>query len=112
MNHDRNFSWWPSWSDISGEIQRAFEFFKTMGSYIEKILFRPKYDGECLHKLIKEMVKDKRIHETLTNVIIPTFDIKRLQPVNFTTLKVYYSVHCVHNFGSMSTTMFRGVCEF
>ncbi|KAK9946544.1 hypothetical protein M0R45_012005 [Rubus argutus] len=48
----------------------------------------PKYDGEYLHKIVKEKLGDIRLHETLTNVIIPTFDIKRLQPIIFSSYEV------------------------
>ncbi|KAF3320785.1 patatin-like protein 2 [Carex littledalei] len=46
----------------------------------------PKYDGTFLHKKIKELLKETKISETLTNLVIPTFDIKVLEPVIFTTI--------------------------
>ncbi|KAF3328783.1 patatin-like protein 2 [Carex littledalei] len=46
----------------------------------------PKYDGTYLHKIIKELLKETTISETLTNLVIPTFDIKDLEPVIFTTI--------------------------
>ncbi|XP_038902677.1 patatin-like protein 3 [Benincasa hispida] len=45
----------------------------------------PKYDGKYLRSLIKGLLGDITLKETLTQVIIPAFDIKRLQPVIFTT---------------------------
>nr|GMD94544.1 patatin-like protein 2 [Ipomoea batatas] len=48
-------------------------------------VFLPKYDGKYLHSLVKEELKDIRLKDTLTNVVIPTFDIKCLQPVIFST---------------------------
>ncbi|KAK6130934.1 hypothetical protein DH2020_035326 [Rehmannia glutinosa] len=45
----------------------------------------PKYDGEYLHQVIREKLGETRLHETLTNVVIPTFDIKNLQPTIFST---------------------------
>lgn len=45
----------------------------------------PKYDGKYLHSLTKEILGDTRMNQTLTDVIIPTFDIKRLQPIIFST---------------------------
>ncbi|KAJ4714934.1 Patatin [Melia azedarach] len=45
----------------------------------------PKYDGKYLHSLINELLGDITVKETLTNVVIPTFDIKLLQPVIFST---------------------------
>ncbi|CAA2977793.1 patatin 2 [Olea europaea subsp. europaea] len=48
-----------------------------------KSIVGPKYDGEYLHKVIREKLGDSRLHETLTNVVIPTFDIENLQPIVF-----------------------------
>ncbi|XP_015871138.3 patatin-like protein 2 [Ziziphus jujuba] len=53
-----------------------------------KALAGPKYDGKYLHKLVKEKLGDRRLHETLTNVVIPTFDVKRLQPTIFSSYEV------------------------
>ncbi|XP_060671922.1 patatin-like protein 2 [Ziziphus jujuba] len=79
---------WPSWMPSVGDALDWIQgTLKNVGNYIAQVLYQPKYDGEDLHKKIREMMNEKRIHETLTNVIIPTFDIKRLQPVSFTTLK-------------------------
>ncbi|KAH6825474.1 hypothetical protein C2S53_005961 [Perilla frutescens var. hirtella] len=48
----------------------------------------PKYDGEYLKSLIEELLGNITLSQTLTNVVIPSFDIKRLQPVIFTTRNV------------------------
>ncbi|CAN8284437.1 unnamed protein product [Cochlearia groenlandica] len=53
-----------------------------------KSLTGPKYDGVYLHQLIKDKLGDIRLHQTLTNVVIPTFDIKHLQPTIFSTYEV------------------------
>ena len=53
-----------------------------------KALMGPKYDGKYLHKLLKEKLGDRRLRQTLTNVVIPTFDIKRLQPTIFSSYEV------------------------
>ncbi|PON43968.1 Patatin-related protein [Parasponia andersonii] len=45
----------------------------------------PKYDGKYLHDTVRKILGNTRLHETLTNVIIPTFDIKKLQPVIFSS---------------------------
>ncbi|KAE7999594.1 hypothetical protein FH972_004002 [Carpinus fangiana] len=50
-----------------------------------KVLAGPKYDGKYLHKLIREKLGDTRLHQTLTNVVIPAFDIKKLQPTIFSS---------------------------
>lgn len=51
-------------------------------------LVGPKYDGDCLHSLVKEKLGDTKLHQTLTNIVIPTFDIKRLQPMIFSSYEV------------------------
>ncbi|XVE62771.1 hypothetical protein DITRI_Ditri06bG0146400 [Diplodiscus trichospermus] len=53
---------------------------------IETVFF-PKYDGKKLEEAIKEIVGNRKLRETLANVIIPSFDIKLLQPTVFSTLK-------------------------
>ncbi|KAH9711822.1 Patatin-like protein 3 [Citrus sinensis] len=53
-----------------------------------RALMGSKYDGKYLHKVIKEDLKDTKLHQTLTNVVIPTFDIKKLQPTIFSSFQV------------------------
>lgn len=53
-----------------------------------KALTGPQYDGQYLHKLIKEKLGERRLHQTLTSVVIPTFDIKNLQPTIFSSYQV------------------------
>ncbi|KAJ9674475.1 hypothetical protein PVL29_023808 [Vitis rotundifolia] len=55
---------------------------------VMKALTGPKYNGKYLHSIITEKLGDVRMHQTLTNVVIPTFDIKRLQPTIFSTYQV------------------------
>ncbi|TKW01777.1 hypothetical protein SEVIR_8G201000v4 [Setaria viridis] len=45
----------------------------------------PKYDGVFLHDKIKSLTHDVRVADTVTNVIVPAFDVKYLQPVIFST---------------------------
>ncbi|GMH25233.1 hypothetical protein Nepgr_027076 [Nepenthes gracilis] len=53
-----------------------------------KELVGPKYDGKYLHKLLREVLGKTRLHQALTNLVIPTFDIKQLQPILFSKYKV------------------------
>ena len=53
-----------------------------------KALAGPKYDGKYLHNLVKEKLGHTKLEKTLTNVVIPTFDIKRLQPTIFSSYEV------------------------
>lgn len=48
----------------------------------------PKFDGVYLHKLTDELLKETRLNQTLTKVVIPTFDLKKLKPVIFSSYKV------------------------
>ncbi|KAG6786533.1 hypothetical protein POTOM_008139 [Populus tomentosa] len=52
-----------------------------------KALTGPKYDGKYLHGLVKELLGNRRLHHTLTNVVIPTFDIKTFQPTIFSSFE-------------------------
>ncbi|KAF9661054.1 hypothetical protein SADUNF_Sadunf19G0028000 [Salix dunnii] len=60
-------------------------------SFIRKRLRRtlvfPKYDGVTLHELINEQMGQKLLSDALTDVIIPTFDIKLFKPIIFSSLK-------------------------
>ncbi|GLT92240.1 hypothetical protein SLE2022_100870 [Rubroshorea leprosula] len=63
----------------------------TLFSHTEKIikaLSGPKYDGKYLHNVVREKLGDTKLHQTLTNVVIPTFDIKTLQPTIFSSYEV------------------------
>ncbi|XP_040995740.1 patatin-like protein 2 [Juglans microcarpa x Juglans regia] len=53
-----------------------------------RALSGPKYDGKYLHNLVREKLGSTRISQTLTNVVIPTFDLKRLQPTIFSSYEV------------------------
>ncbi|XP_004310193.1 PREDICTED: patatin-like protein 2 [Fragaria vesca subsp. vesca] len=55
---------------------------------IIKALAGPKYDGKYLHGLVREKLGDKKLNQTLTNVVIPAFDIKNLQPAIFSSFEV------------------------
>ncbi|CAM0874007.1 unnamed protein product [Alopecurus aequalis] len=45
----------------------------------------PKYNGKFLHDKIKSLTNDVTMADTVTNLIVPTFDIKVLQPIIFNT---------------------------
>ncbi|OAY70667.1 patatin-like protein 2 [Ananas comosus] len=45
----------------------------------------PKYDGKFLHNKIKSLCGDSRLSQTVTNIVVPTFDVKYLQPIIFST---------------------------
>ncbi|XP_010525997.1 PREDICTED: patatin-like protein 2 [Tarenaya hassleriana] len=66
--------------------QEHFPF--SAAKNLVKTLTGPKYDGKYLHKLVMEKLGDTRLNQTLTNVVIPTFDIKCLQPTIFSSYEV------------------------
>ncbi|XP_058746850.1 patatin-like protein 6 [Vicia villosa] len=49
---------------------------------------RPKYDGKFLHDKAREILQESRLHDTLTNLVIPAFDILKVHPVIFSNFKV------------------------
>ncbi|XP_059305348.1 patatin-17-like [Lycium ferocissimum] len=51
-------------------------------------LIAPKYNGEYLHKVLQEKLGETRLHQALTDVVIPTFDIKKFQPIIFSKSKL------------------------
>ncbi|XP_028091617.1 patatin-like protein 2 [Camellia sinensis] len=55
-----------------------------------KALSRPKYDRKYLREVVKEDLGETKLHQTLTNIAIPTFDIKTPQPTIFSTYEVNY----------------------
>ncbi|KAG8384417.1 hypothetical protein BUALT_Bualt04G0115800 [Buddleja alternifolia] len=60
---------------------RRNSFFNRIANF----LGGPKYDGKYLKTLVKELLHNLTMSHTLTNVVIPSFDLKHLQPVIFTT---------------------------
>lgn len=48
----------------------------------------PAYENKYLRRLVKENLGNTRLHQTLTNIVIPSFDIKTMQPVIFSNFQV------------------------
>ncbi|RCV44478.1 hypothetical protein SETIT_9G376800v2 [Setaria italica] len=51
-------------------------------------LRKPRYNGKYLRSTIRSMLGETRVSDALTNVVIPTFDIKLIQPIIFSTYDV------------------------
>ncbi|WJX91619.1 hypothetical protein P8452_73365 [Trifolium repens] len=49
---------------------------------------RPRFSGKFLHDKAREILGETRLSDALTNLIIPTFDIKKLHPIIFSTFKL------------------------
>ncbi|XP_048541814.1 patatin-like protein 1 [Triticum urartu] len=64
--------------------QRRLGFLTPMANLFGAVK-GPKYDGKFLHDKIKCLTNDVTVADTVTNIIVPTFDIKYLQPVIFNT---------------------------
>ncbi|XP_050205913.1 patatin-like protein 2 [Mercurialis annua] len=67
-----------------GGLISSNNFVETTINFLSDV-FGPKYDGKYLKSLTSELLGDLTIKDTLTDVIIPSFDIKLLQPVIFST---------------------------
>lgn len=59
--------------------------FLTPAANLLGLVRGPKYDGVFLHDKIKSLTHDVRVADTVTNVIVPAFDVKYLQPIIFST---------------------------
>ncbi|CAN6363414.1 unnamed protein product [Urochloa humidicola] len=47
----------------------------------------PKYDGNDLHEEIRSATGDVMLADTVTNIVIPAFDVKYMHPVIFNTFE-------------------------
>ncbi|KAI6700087.1 hypothetical protein NL676_014411 [Syzygium grande] len=76
-----------SWKSITCLIQLSNSRNDLMSSIISSVdaITGPKYDGEKLRSIVNGLLGDTTLSQTLTNVVVPAFDIKRLQPVIFST---------------------------
>jgi patatin-like phospholipase/acyl hydrolase len=52
-----------------------------------RVLMGPKYSGDFLHSIIKKLCRDIRLNETLTDIVIPAYDINLQQPIIFSSLE-------------------------
>ncbi|PRQ27660.1 putative galactolipase [Rosa chinensis] len=73
---------------------------------IIRALAGPKYDGKYLHGLVREKLGDKKLNQTLTNVVIPAFDIKNLQPAIFSSFKTLIAI------GEVTKELIKGSSDF
>jgi patatin-like phospholipase/acyl hydrolase len=54
----------------------------------KSVVLGPKYDGKYLHSLVRDLLGDTKVGDALQNIVIPTFDIKLLQPTIFSKYDV------------------------
>lgn len=77
-------------------LQKCPKIFPQDCNMLTKLLKSvsgPLYDGKYLHTAIKKKLQNIRLGDTLTNVAIPTFDIKTLQPTIFSTYEMREKPH-------------------
>ncbi|KAM2079340.1 hypothetical protein ACFX1R_026861 [Malus domestica] len=65
------------------EVEKAAKFV----AWVDKEVLCPKYNGSALNDRINKIIRKTR-RETLINVITPSYDVKFLQPVIFSTSQV------------------------
>ncbi|XP_062093430.1 patatin-like protein 3 [Humulus lupulus] len=65
--------------------QECPKIFSNSGSLF---VGSPTYDGKYLHELLRKILKEKRLSSTLTKVVIPAYDIKKLLPIVFSSYEV------------------------
>jgi len=53
----------------------------------KKVTGGPQYDCKFLHDKINSLIQDTKLADTLSNIIMPAFDVSRMQPVVFNTLE-------------------------
>jgi patatin-like phospholipase/acyl hydrolase len=56
-----------------------------------KSLVGPKYNGQYLRSIVRELLGETRVSDALQNIVIPTFDIKLLQPTVFSKYDVRHA---------------------
>lgn len=63
-----------------------------------KALTGSKYNGKYLHKIVRELLGDTTLSQTLTKVVIPTFDVTKFQPTIFSSSQVINISNSMVNF--------------
>ncbi|KAI3898007.1 hypothetical protein MKX03_027542 [Papaver bracteatum] len=63
---------------------------KMLGSVVNlfSTVTGPKYSGHYFRSLVRQLLGDTKISQTLSSIVIPTFDIRLLQPIIFSTSEV------------------------
>ncbi|XP_034569380.1 patatin-like protein 1 [Setaria viridis] len=53
----------------------------------------PKYDGKFLHDKIGSLLGDTKAADTLSNLVVPAFDVKRMQPILLNSFEAEREAH-------------------
>ncbi|GJZ31565.1 patatin-like protein 1 [Tanacetum coccineum] len=59
---------------------------------LSKAMTGPKYDGKFLRDLVTGILGTTKLSQTLTNIVVPTFDIKTMQPVIFSSFQTLVAI--------------------
>ncbi|XP_014516199.1 patatin-like protein 3 [Vigna radiata var. radiata] len=87
----------PNASDFNRPLftpSQVVQFYKKNGPNIFKPrsiidpIQCPKYDGKFLRDTARQILKETRLDQTLTNLVIPTFDEDKIHPVIFSNYKL------------------------
>ncbi|KAI5012273.1 hypothetical protein ZWY2020_024407, partial [Hordeum vulgare] len=68
-------------------VSRTRQVAGTRSATALKMVRGPKYNGKYLHALLRRHLGETKLDRTLTNVVIPTFDIAYLQPSIFSSFQ-------------------------
>ncbi|GJM98578.1 hypothetical protein PR202_ga15603 [Eleusine coracana subsp. coracana] len=89
-------------SFFRGAFGKMMKIFRSLSG--------PSYDGKYLHEIVRKKLGSTRLHQTLTNVVIPTFDIKRLQPIIFSSYEVWLFLFVKNNKYSTMDALLSDIC--
>jgi hypothetical protein len=93
----QNLCFLPFEMPVLAETCRNWILSKVAGAL--RMVIGPKYNGKYLHALLRRYLGDLRLDRTLTNIVIPTFDIAYLQPTIFSSFEVTERVpHCAGSY--------------
>ncbi|XP_042485923.1 patatin-like protein 2 [Macadamia integrifolia] len=82
----QKYSWLLQLIKIIKETPTLLEVIKETPALMPQLL-SPKYDGKNLHQIIRDNLGKWKLGETLTNVLITSFDVKIMQPTIFSTFR-------------------------
>ncbi|EXB55986.1 Patatin group A-3 [Morus notabilis] len=73
------------WREPSSIVGKVFTQIAMAGMWAFAKLKAPEYDGVHLRQKIKEFCRGILLSDTLTNVVIPAYDMQDLRPIIFST---------------------------
>ncbi|XP_057721682.1 patatin-like protein 2 isoform X4 [Arachis stenosperma] len=85
---------------IKGCISRAMK----VGAWLGAKSLASLYSSEPLEEAITEILGDFRLADSLTNVVIPAYDVAHLQPVIFSTQQTIFAMHEVSRMNAHKTS--------